>query len=351
MAKWGEGDPRWIVEERPDATNVNNWHWSEKNATPWSKDRITKLFKNFAIEHDGEVTCRVVETEKIDGEATANNRKGKLIFFYEWNVVLKWEGTLVGDGPTYKGKATIPNLSEENELDEVEITITTDEPGDDSERLKQFMYNVGRAQIRKQVGVYLRELREEFSKGLILPRKDAGAPVKPDGVKNITSGFNKKVNLQPIESAERPPVDGKATSVGCKLDVKTIKFNETFQCRAKDLYDVFTKTELATAFTKSPAKVDASRGGDFLLFDGNISGKFEELLAGEKIVQTWRYKQWPSGHYSQVTMEFVEKVSLRCHSMHLGSCCAFWGHFREFFGSFWRFSHNLSSFRGLMKNI
>lgn len=30
MAKWGEGDPRWIVEERPDATNVNNWHWYGK---------------------------------------------------------------------------------------------------------------------------------------------------------------------------------------------------------------------------------------------------------------------------------------------------------------------------------
>ena len=29
MAKWGEVDPRWIVEERPDATNVNNWHWYE----------------------------------------------------------------------------------------------------------------------------------------------------------------------------------------------------------------------------------------------------------------------------------------------------------------------------------
>lgn len=29
MAKWGEGDPRWIVEERPDAINVNNWHWSD----------------------------------------------------------------------------------------------------------------------------------------------------------------------------------------------------------------------------------------------------------------------------------------------------------------------------------
>lgn len=49
MAKWGEGDPRWIVEERPDATNVNNWHWTEKNATPWSKERFQQLFSNVNI--------------------------------------------------------------------------------------------------------------------------------------------------------------------------------------------------------------------------------------------------------------------------------------------------------------
>eukprot|EP00976_Prorocentrum_cordatum_P032330 657303-Prorocentrum_minimum.AAC.4 len=27
MAKWGEGDPRWKVEERTDGCNVNGWHW------------------------------------------------------------------------------------------------------------------------------------------------------------------------------------------------------------------------------------------------------------------------------------------------------------------------------------
>ncbi|CAF5172930.1 unnamed protein product, partial [Rotaria magnacalcarata] len=27
----GKSDPRWIVEDRPDATNPNNWHWKEKN--------------------------------------------------------------------------------------------------------------------------------------------------------------------------------------------------------------------------------------------------------------------------------------------------------------------------------
>ena len=32
------------------------------------------------------------EVEKIEGEARANNRKGKLIFFYEWEIAVKWKG-------------------------------------------------------------------------------------------------------------------------------------------------------------------------------------------------------------------------------------------------------------------
>lgn len=171
MAKWGEGDPRWIVEERPDATNVNNWHWTEKNATPWSKDRIKTLFQNFPIK-DGDIECTVLDVDKIDGEATANNRKGKLIFFYEWNVVMKWHGYMPGQEKPSDGTITIPNLSEENDLDEIEITIATNESNDYSDKLKKFMYNIGRDVIRKQLGVYLQELREEFSKGLILPKKD-----------------------------------------------------------------------------------------------------------------------------------------------------------------------------------
>jgi activator of HSP90 ATPase len=51
MAKWGEGDPRWIVEERADATNVNNWHWTEKNATLWSKDKLKDLFTSVKVEN------------------------------------------------------------------------------------------------------------------------------------------------------------------------------------------------------------------------------------------------------------------------------------------------------------
>lgn len=52
MAKWGEGDPRWIVEERADAKNVNNWHWSDKNATNWSVDKLKSLLSGMKCDCD-----------------------------------------------------------------------------------------------------------------------------------------------------------------------------------------------------------------------------------------------------------------------------------------------------------
>lgn len=90
MAKWGEGDPRWIVEQRADATNVNNWHWTERDATAWSNDKLKELFMAVSVTGE-EGTCEVTEVSKLDGEASINNRKGKLIFFYEWDVKLSWQ--------------------------------------------------------------------------------------------------------------------------------------------------------------------------------------------------------------------------------------------------------------------
>ena len=66
MAKWGEGDPRWIVEERPDATNVNNWHWTEKNADSWSKKKLEELFVNQVIESPSVGSVVIEELEKCD---------------------------------------------------------------------------------------------------------------------------------------------------------------------------------------------------------------------------------------------------------------------------------------------
>jgi activator of HSP90 ATPase len=168
------GDPRWIVEERPDATNVNNWHWKESDATSWSKDKLNELFLQLDFKDDKNLSCKIIEFDKLSGEATANNRKGKLIYFYEWDIVMKWEGRILNDdeGKKIKGKVTIPNLSEENSLEEIEINITTEEFNDKSDLLRQFMNNVGRPKIRELLGKYMESLKNDYAKNLLLPRRD-----------------------------------------------------------------------------------------------------------------------------------------------------------------------------------
>jgi len=67
--------------------------------------------------------CIITEVQKCEGEAVANNRKGKLIFFYEWDIVLKWAGRLEGGENVVEGTISIPNLSEENDISEIDVSF------------------------------------------------------------------------------------------------------------------------------------------------------------------------------------------------------------------------------------
>lgn len=64
---------------------------------------------------------------------------------------------------------------------------------------------------------------------------------------------------------------------------------------------------MVMAFTHGPVTLELKKGGKFDLFGGNIHGEFLEIVPNEKIVQTWRYKRWPDGHFSTVTMEIIQQ--------------------------------------------
>ncbi|EFN89970.1 activator of 90 kDa heat shock protein ATPase homolog 1 [Harpegnathos saltator] len=295
MAKWGEGDPRWIVEERPDATNVNNWHWTEKNACAWSQEKLKELFLNTRIEGDG-VSCKITEMEKCEGEAVANNRKGKLIFFYEWNIIFKW--ILDEKSSKIEGKINIPNLSEENDISEIDIEITLKDSTEEGEKVKYFLHTKGKDVLRQKLEKYVSSLKEEFTKGMILPKKDN---VK-ENISNITSGFNVKMQMN---TGMVGPTNNNKT-VGCKISTTTIKQQQKFQCRADEFFNVFSTVEMVQAFTRGPVRLELKKYGQFELFGGNIHGEFVEITP-TKIVQKWRCKQWPSGHYSNVTIDICER--------------------------------------------
>lgn len=158
----------------------------------------------------------------------------------------------------------------------------------------------GKELVRMQLAKYIAGLKEEFSKGMILPKKGEG---ESDQVKVLTSGFNKKISMGPVKNEE------KKREV-LNIDTQTIKQTHNFQCTAYELYDALTRIELVTAFTRSEVKMEPIVGGKFELFGGNIEGRFYELVPAKKIVKQWRYKQWPDRHYSTVTINIDQKVRI-----------------------------------------
>ncbi|XP_068254206.1 activator of 90 kDa heat shock protein ATPase homolog 1 isoform X2 [Nyctibius grandis] len=251
MAKWGEGDPRWIVEQRADATNVNNWHWTERDASNWSTERLKALLLPVRVEGE-EGACEVTEVSKLDGEASINNRKGKLIFFYEWAIKLAWTGTSK-TGVKYKGYVEIPNLSDENDVNEVEIhvSLAKDEP---DTNLKTLMKQEGAKKIRDAIKTYISTLKTEFTQGMILPT----------------------VNGEHVETT--PQVAPKAED-----------------------------RKMVQAFTHAQAALEADKGGKFQLLDGSVTGEFVNLVPEKQLVMKWRFKSWPAGHFATITLNFTDK--------------------------------------------
>lgn len=186
----------------------------------------------------------------------------------------------------------------------MQIQISVNDEDDDGGELKKIMQDPVKMFVRTQLAKYIAGLKEEFSKGMILPKKDE---VKPDQVKILTSGFNVKINMEPVKNDKK--------RLGLKIDTQTIKQTHNFQCTAHEFYDVFTRIELVTAFTRSEVKMEPVEGGKFELFGGNIVGRFDELIPSKKIVKQWRYKQWPEGHYSTVTINIDQKVCIIFNGM------------------------------------
>ncbi|GMH40933.1 hypothetical protein BSKO_08837 [Bryopsis sp. KO-2023] len=133
MAKWGEGDPRWVVESRPDGTNVNGWHWEEKNRMDWSRQRLSEVLCG--------LTCcsgraRVTALKDLSGAAAVCTRKGgKKFVTYELTVELSWEGTV--SEKKVKGEIKISEFACVNDPDEYVFSITTKTSGDDENELKK----------------------------------------------------------------------------------------------------------------------------------------------------------------------------------------------------------------------
>ncbi|KAK9532007.1 hypothetical protein VZT92_011390 [Zoarces viviparus] len=320
MAKWGEGDPRWIVEQRADGTNVNNWHWTERDVSSWSSVLLRDLLLGVSLKGP-EGVVELTEVDRLEGESSINNRRGKLFFFYEWRLRASWLGTS-SSGVKFRGTVDVSNLSDENDMDDLDISVSLckDQPGTP---LLSLMKKTGVQEVRRVLGEFVHRLKSEFSQGMILAKADQPEPPEPQNQKDqIQTSIpqtqiqtsraqtqNNQIQTSRAQKSSTPRCSsGPAPSLpGVPIKTCTFNLTETFQTSPDELYRTFIGQEFVQVFTRSAAQVDGRRGGQFQMLDGSVRGEFTQLVPNRKIEMRWRFRTWPSEHYAAVSLELEER--------------------------------------------
>lgn len=272
---------------------------TERDVSGWSSERLRQLLLGVRVEGP-EGVCQLTDVSKLDGEASINNRKGKLIFFYEWQLRASWLGTSSG-GLKYRGTVDVSNLSDENDSDDLDISVSLckDQP---NTPLLNLMRKSGVQEVRRVLGEYVHQLKSEFSQGMILPTTDRLKPAQPETKKN-------RIQTSKTQISPAPTCTSSPASCPAGVPISTCSFNlkETFQTSANELYRTFINQEFVQVFTRSSAAVDGHRGGRFQLLDGSISGEFTQLVPDQKIEMRWRFRTWPSAHYATITLQLEDQ--------------------------------------------
>lgn len=303
MAKFGAGDKRWIVDDRADGKNVHNWHWAEKDCLEWSRGRLADLLQDLTV-LDGHAQgtnlmffIKTRTVDKVEGEAYINIRKGKVIPGYELTVTISWSGEAKDESgntlATVDGNLHLPYLADENadQDPEIKISVNTDTPY--AEELRQAFLAHGKPLILERVKQYVQHMA-------------AGGPAKDELESKVLASKDKsskpKLPDKGVEGKQTPPPPPPAVKEG----FKTILLTEKFHCRPRDIFDILMDENRWKGFTQSNAKISREVGGSFSLFDGAITGVFQDLQQDKLLVQKWRFGNWDDGVFSTVTMTFEE---------------------------------------------
>lgn len=74
-----------------------------------------------------------------------------------------------------------------------------------------------------------------------------------------------------------------------------------------EVYEALMDSKKHAKFTGQPAQISREIGAECRAYDGWVEATNVELIPDEKIVQKWRGKDWPEGHYSMATFSFKAK--------------------------------------------
>jgi len=91
------------------------------------------------------------------------------------------------------------------------------------------------------------------------------------------------------------------------METKNLRQTAVFKAKAKAVYELLMDAQKHAALAGDEATVISRKVGGKFNIGGYIEGTNLELVPGQRIVQSWRYEDWPKGHYSKTTFAFKEE--------------------------------------------
>ncbi len=276
MAKVGEGDPRWVVKERSDGTNVGNWHWSgERDCLAWSEKRLRELLTAVATPE-----YRVTEVEKVEGDATLYNRKGQLKAVYDLKVSGAWLDISEGG---CKGTFSF-------ELFDDDPQISATAPTGHSDR-KKFLKACGPA-MRAACAVFSNELISGADVVELQDKAKSETEKKPRSTVAVP-----RLPEQSVSEYKRTPgVDVSSKEYREKEEsASPLVFSDTFTCSKVDLFrSIVSDQKRLEALTRGAVVCQPSVDGKWEVRNGEAYGVFKEIRENEMARLDWRMRSWPA---------------------------------------------------------
>lgn len=277
--------------------NPNNWHWVNKDASAWAKAYFEEhLIGLNAKDEETGLFAIVEKVLSVDGDVDVSQRKGKVITLFDVKLRLEYNGKTVS-GEDVSGTITIPEVAHDTEIHEYVFEIVNYSDNQEKQPVRELVRSQLTPQIRTKLACFGEALIEQHGKDIQHTEendpkyKSSLAPVNP------SSSSHQPENLGSSATQNHSQIS--------VVNTTEIKDAFEFQTSADELYETFTDTRRVAAFTRSPPEIfEASNGGAFKLFGGNVEGEFITLTPSQRIVQKWRLSSWPKDHYSTMTINF-----------------------------------------------
>ena len=305
MAKVGEGDPRWIVQNREDGKNVNAWHWEERDLSKATTDALTTLFKNVPLS-EGPFQAKgftvkdlkTTEATDITAEVTVAQRKGKIMCYFETKLTVKWSAKVFTadaeeGGLKVEGKMVVPEVEHDNFRDKFDVNVSTVDRNAESAAAESYVQNEGRAFVRKTIREYFEKVYAEHNVG-------------------AKAGSGATLPSMASTSAASPAAGGSATTTtksepASPASKSKFEWKINWRCPIVDLFAAFIDERRATGYTRGPCTIQPETNGKFTYLGGAISGFFTKVEAEKLLCMQWRLSSWAPDVFASVVLEFIKE--------------------------------------------